>query len=70
MRKDYIALDRKVLAVAIEGSVKDWAAYIGSVDGENHGMEAEEVRRSGSKLPREIAEYLFPYFAKRFRWRR
>ena len=70
MRKDYIALDRKVLAAAVEGAINDWAAYIGAVAGNNHMHEAEEVRRNGTKLPLEIAEYLFPYFAKRFKWRR
>ena len=70
MRKDYIALDHKVLAVATEGAINDWAAYIGAVAGENHITEAEGVRKHGSKLPQTIAEYLFPYFAKRFKWRR
>ena len=32
----YIALSRKVIAVAIEGEVKDWAAYIDGVPGDNH----------------------------------
>lgn len=69
MRKDYIALDSKVLAVAVEGSIGDWMAYIGAVAGENYMHEAEEVPKRGTKLPLKIAEYLFPYFAKRFKWR-
>lgn len=69
MRTEYKALDSKVLAVAVEGSVKDWAAYIGAVAGENHTLEAEEVKRNGSKLPFYIAGFLFPDFARQFKWR-
>ena len=61
-RKDWKALDRRVLVVAVEGYAHDWAAYIGAVPGENHDEEAEEVTRHGSKLPRELAEFLFPHF--------
>jgi len=63
------ALDRKVLAVAVKGSVNDWAAYIGAVQGDNHQRECEEVARNGSKLPRKVAEILFPEFAEQFSWR-
>jgi hypothetical protein len=65
----YIALSRKVIAVAIEGEVKDWAAYIDGVPGDNHFLEAKEVARTGTKLPQKVAEILFPDFASEFSWR-
>ena len=61
-RKDWKALDRRVLVVAVEGYAHDWAAYIGAVEGKNHVEEVEEVARHGSKLSRELAEFLFPHF--------
>jgi len=67
-RFDFIALDRKVLVVAVEGSVKDWSAYIGAVKGNNHSLEAGEVARSGTKISKEIAELLFPTF-RDLKWR-
>ena len=63
------ALDRKVLVVALEGEVNDWSAYIGAVEGNNHSQEWQEVARTGTKLDREIAEILFPYFKQNFKWR-
>jgi hypothetical protein len=65
----WIALDRRVLAVAVEGEVGDWAAYIGAVKGENHELEWRKVAEEGTKLPRRVAEILFPDFAEQFRWR-
>ena len=58
----YIALDRKVLVVAVEGEVNDWAAYIGAVEGNNHEIEWLEVKEHGSKLSRTVAEAIFPDF--------
>ena len=66
----YVALDARVLAVAVEGSVKDWSAYIGAVDGHDHDVEFHEVRDNGAKLPYEVAKVIFPDFDKVFRWRR
>jgi len=43
-------------------------AYIDAVPGENHEREWMEVMREGSKLPKEVAEMLFPDF-KDLRWR-
>lgn len=68
MKEQVIALDNKVLVVAVEGAVKDWAAYIGAVEGENHAREYHKVRDHGSKLPKAIAELLFPDF-KKLKWR-
>ena len=62
---DYIALDSRVLAVAKEGAIGDWAAYIGAVLGKNHEREAEEVAGRGSKLPKKVAELLFPNWASK-----
>ena len=67
-RLRYIALDPKVIVVAIEGSANDWAAYIGAVRGENHNLEYREVAEHGSKLPKDVAEVLFPDF-KDLTWR-
>lgn len=69
MRVRYRALDRCVLAVAKEGAVRDWAAYIGTVPGVNYEREWQAVVYDGSKLPQEVAELLFPDF-KDLTWRR
>jgi len=68
-RVRYLALDKRVLAVAVEGSVGDWTAYIGAVAGKNHAEEYLEVYLHGSKLYQPIAEILFPDFAKTLVWR-
>lgn len=67
-RVRYKALDVRVLVVALEGGEGDWAAYIGAVKGENHEYEWRDVADSGSKLPRNVAEVLFPDF-KDLEWR-
>ncbi len=43
----------------------EWAAYVGSVLSE---QEWERVAKNGSKLPKKIAEAIFP-FSKTHRWR-
>ena len=66
----YIALDMRVIAVAVANIPPgDWACYIGACPGNNHEKEWEEIRHHGSKLPREVAELLFPRFANTYRWR-
>jgi hypothetical protein len=65
---EYKALDKQVLAVAVEGEVGDWSAYIGAVEGRNHEQEFEEVAKHGTKLHRKIAELLFPEW-KKLVWR-
>ena len=67
-RVRWIALDSKVIVVAVEGEVKDWAAYIGAVNGNNHFEEYPYVMNRGTKLPQRVAEILFPEF-KCLRWR-
>ena len=62
LRVEWKPLDARVIVVAVEGHVGDWAAYIGAVEGENHEKEWLEVEEYGSKLPREVAEVLFPSF--------
>lgn len=64
----YLALDRCVIAVAVEGEVQDWAAYIGAVLGNRHRDEWQRVAERGSKLSKEVAEILFPDF-KHLKWR-
>jgi hypothetical protein len=69
-KTEYRALAQKVIAVAFACvSAGDWAAYIDAVPGEHHALEWQEVAKSGCKLPQNIAEALFPEFAKQFRWR-
>jgi len=64
-RKVVIAkLDRKVLAVALEGTGYDWAAYIGAVEGANHEAEWEAVLTLGSKLSSKIALAIFSEFSE------
>jgi len=67
-RTKYIVLDSKVLVVAVEGSIGDWAAYIGAVPGYNFDEEWQRVAENGTKLPKSIAEILFPLF-KDLKWR-
>lgn len=64
----YRRLDSKVIAVAVEGSVGDWAAYIGAVPGINHDEEWITVKEDGTKLPKTVAEAMFPEF-KTLTWR-
>jgi len=65
----YTILDNHVIAVAVEGAIKDWSAYIGAIEGIYFDHEYEQVARTGSKLRREVAEVMFPDFAKKFTWR-
>lgn len=58
-------LDRRVLAVAVEGAGPDWAAYIGAVEGMNHELEWEKVAKEGNKLSKQIADAIFPELSKR-----
>lgn len=65
---EWYPIDSRVIVVAVEGAVKDWAAYIGAVPGKNHREEWCDVRDFGTKLRQEVAELLFPHF-KALRWR-
>ena len=73
----WIALAPRVIVVAvtddlpglIAGKKGDWAAYIGVVEGVNHDQEVDEIARRGSKVPRWMAEKLFPITAKSYEWR-
>ena len=67
-RTEYRALDRRVLAIAVEGAVGDWAAYIGAVPGDNHEREYHLIMSNGTKLPENVAKLLFPGWV-RMRWR-
>ena len=61
-RMRYTVLERNVIAVAKEGAVNDWAAYIGAVAGGNREADVEHVSKWGSKLPEKVARVLFPEF--------
>jgi len=65
---EYRALDQRVLAVAVEGAIGDWAAYIGAVPGDDHEEEASLIAKYGTKLAVELAELLFPGW-KRLKYR-
>lgn len=57
----FYALDREVLAVAVE-RIDGWCAYIGAVPGINHTMEFMMVAQHGSKLPKPLAIVMFPQY--------
>lgn len=59
---DWTPLSSRVIAVAKEGEAEDWACYIDAVPGYDHSQEWQFVLASGDKLPRSIAEVLFPHF--------
>ncbi len=60
----------QVLVVALVNTrAGDWAAYIAPVPGKDHGLEWIMVRNQGVKLPRVVAEALFPGLAKSNNWR-
>jgi hypothetical protein len=66
----YQSLAVKVIAVAsINEDVKDWAAYIDATPGENHAEEWQAVLDHGVKLPRSVAEALWPSIAASYKWR-
>jgi hypothetical protein len=58
-RIEVVPLDSKVLVVAAEGFVTDWAAYIGAVAGEDHDREWLDVLFHGNKLPERVAKAIF-----------
>jgi hypothetical protein len=67
---EYVALASRVLVVAVKGEVKDdWAAYCDSVSGVSHEIEKYDVVRNGSKISKELAEFMFPEIAKVYKWR-
>jgi len=68
-RTEYVALASKVLAVAVEGGIGDWAAYVGAVPGIDHDREWQDVKEHGTKLPQTIAEILFPKWKNTYVWR-
>jgi hypothetical protein len=70
LRREWRVLDTRVIAVASQGGRgDDWAAYIGAVKGDNHAEEWKDVLDHGTKLPREVAEAIFPHWAKNYTWR-
>lgn len=57
-------LARRVMAVAVyDEKVGDWAAYVDAVPGHRHEEEWQEVVDHGLKLPKRVAEVLFPALA-------
>jgi hypothetical protein len=55
-----------ITVVAVEGGIQDWSAY--------HetpwiGSDEYSVAANGDKLPQEVAEQIFPDWAKKYYWR-
>ena len=61
-RQSRLSLGGNVLAVARTRINCAWAAYIDSVPGNDHCVEAPRVLKWGVKLPEEIARSMFPEF--------
>ena len=67
---EYYPLAKDVLAVAVEGAVGDWCAYVGAVKGLDHEAEQNLVAKTGAKMRRDVAKLLFPEWAKAYKWRK
>jgi hypothetical protein len=55
--------EKSITVVAVEGSIGDWTAYFETP------QSGKQVAEFGDKLPRSVAEQIFPKWAKRFNWR-
>lgn len=62
----YGILARQVIIVAVEGEIKDWACYIGAVEGNDHSEEWQQVKDYGDKLPKSVAKALAEIFFPEF----
>lgn len=62
-----VALGSKILCVAVEGTVDDWSAYIGTIN--DSWDEWVLIAYKGTKLQQRIAKAIFPHFAKKYKWR-
>jgi len=63
-------LSSYILVVAKQGeALFDWTAYVFPVPGINHDTEWKLWRSEGSKLRRDVAELMFPSFARKYIWR-
>lgn len=66
----YKVLSTYVMVVAKQGiALFDWAAYVFPVPGQSHDNEWYLWRNKGSKLRRDVAELMFPDFARKYQWR-
>jgi len=61
--------DGLYVVVASEGGIKDWAAYLESIDSRKQGNTSDAIHDFGHKIPQEDAERLFPDWASRLAWR-
>lgn len=61
-REAFKALSRRVLIVVRPDSRGQWAAYIDAVPGINPEREKGDVAEQGTKLPKEVAVFFFPFF--------
>ncbi len=66
---DYVPLASDVLAVAVKGTVNDWAVYIKAVPGECHEDEVQNVADNGAKISFELSKILFPHIVGKYIWR-
>lgn len=64
-----IILDPQVIVVAsIHIYVKDWSAYIGTIE-YDCDKEFLNVVKNGTKISEKLATHLFPKIAKKYKWR-
>lgn len=59
-------LGKIITVVAVEGGVQDWTAYH---ETPWTGSDQFSIASNGDKLPQEVAEEIFPEWAKKFKWR-
>lgn len=55
--------DKVITVVAAKGFLSDWAAYCETP------QSGKRVAEWGDKLPQDLAEAIFPEWARRFVWR-
>ena len=55
--------DKVITITAVEGGVKDWSAYMETP------QSGKMVAEFGDKIPKELAEELFPDWAEKYTWR-
>ncbi len=57
---NYVYLSSQIIAVATEGKVNDWTAYLGVRSFPNLEKSIETICGLGDKIPRRFAEVIFP----------
>ena len=55
-------LATRVLVIAVNRIEGTWNAYVDAVPGIDHDTEWEQVFHTGVKLPRDVADVIFPRY--------